>query len=208
MPSTPFDSAIFRDTFGTPAMRAVFCDDAAVRRYVEVEVALAAEARAGVIPVEATEAIGRGARPDAIDLAKLKAETDIVGYPIGGLETVARRAQSRQQDRPALVKVRKPTRDRGKASPAALAALHVPSDAGGAAVGLGRNAQAVVLDPAFCIPVPHQQIPVGLPIDTERAPWVDPFPIPAAVAPLEVEPRAQVGLDARIIVGVRMRGAQ
>ncbi len=86
MPSTPFDSAIFRDTFGTPAMRAVFSDEAAVRRYVEVEVALAAaEARAGVIPGEAAEAIRRGARPDAIDLAKLKAETDLVGYPIVGV---------------------------------------------------------------------------------------------------------------------------
>jgi 3-carboxy-cis,cis-muconate cycloisomerase len=86
MPSTPFDSAILRDAFGTPAMRAVFSDEAAVRRYVEVEVALAAaEAGAGVIPAAAAEAIRAGARPDAIDLAKLKAETDLVGYPIVGL---------------------------------------------------------------------------------------------------------------------------
>ena len=86
MPSTPFDSAIFRDAFGAPAMRAVFSDEAMVRRYVEVEVALAAaEARAGVIPAAAAEAIRAGARPDAIDLAKLKAETDLVGYPIVGL---------------------------------------------------------------------------------------------------------------------------
>ena len=86
MPSTPFDSAIFRDAFCTPAMRAVFSDEAVVRRYVEVEVALAtAEARAGVIPEEAAEAIRRGARPEAIDLARLKAETDLVGYPIVGL---------------------------------------------------------------------------------------------------------------------------
>ncbi len=86
MPSTPFDSAIFRDTFGAPAMRAVFSDEAVVRRYVEVEVALAAaEARAGVIPAAAAAAIRAGARPDAIDLAKLKAETDLVGYPIVGL---------------------------------------------------------------------------------------------------------------------------
>jgi 3-carboxy-cis,cis-muconate cycloisomerase len=86
MPSTPFDSAIFRDAFGAPGMRAVFSDEALVRRYVEVEVALAAaEARAGVIPAEAAKAIRAGARPEAIDLAKLKAETDIVGYPIVGL---------------------------------------------------------------------------------------------------------------------------
>jgi 3-carboxy-cis,cis-muconate cycloisomerase len=86
MPSTPFDSAIFRDTFCTPAMRAVFSDEALVRHYVEVEVALAAaEARVGVIPQEAAAAIRQGARPEAIDLAKLKAETDLVGYPVVGL---------------------------------------------------------------------------------------------------------------------------
>ncbi len=86
MPSTPFDSAIFRDVFGAPAMRAVFSDEAAVRRYVEVEVALAAaEAGAGVIPAAAAEAIRAGAQPDAIDLARLKVETDLVGYPIVGL---------------------------------------------------------------------------------------------------------------------------
>ena len=86
MPSTVFDSAIFRDAFGTPAMRAIFADEALVARYVAVEVALAsAEARAGVIPKEAAEAIKRRRVPTAIDLAKLKAETDIVGYPIVGV---------------------------------------------------------------------------------------------------------------------------
>jgi len=86
MPSTPFDSAIFRDAFGAPAMRAVFSDEAAVRRWVEVEVALAAaEARAGVIPREAAEAIRAAARPEAVDLARLKGETDLVGYPIVGV---------------------------------------------------------------------------------------------------------------------------
>jgi 3-carboxy-cis,cis-muconate cycloisomerase len=86
MSATVFDSAIFRDAFGTPAMRAVFGDDAAIRRYVEVEVALAAaEARIGVIPQEAAQTIARLARPEAIDRAKLKAETDLVGYPIVGL---------------------------------------------------------------------------------------------------------------------------
>ena len=39
----------------------------------------------GVIPTEAAQAIGQRARRDAIDLAALKAETDLVGYPIVGL---------------------------------------------------------------------------------------------------------------------------
>ena len=58
MPSTVFDSAIFRDAFGSPAMREIFCDAAAVAGWVEVEVALAAvEGRLGVIPKEAADAI-------------------------------------------------------------------------------------------------------------------------------------------------------
>src|SRR3984893_5886153 len=86
MSSTVFDSGIFRDAFGAPAMRALFCDAAVIGRYVEVEVALAAaQASLGVIPAEAALTIARLARPEAIDVAKLKAETDLVGYPIVGL---------------------------------------------------------------------------------------------------------------------------
>ena len=51
MASNVLDSVLFRDSFGTPAMRAVFDDRELVRKYVEVEVALAkAQARCGVIP--------------------------------------------------------------------------------------------------------------------------------------------------------------
>ena len=86
MPSTVFDSDIFRDAFGSAAMRAIFSDAAAIARYVEVEVALAAaEASVGVIPKDAAATIERLARADAIDVAKLKAETDLVGYPIVGV---------------------------------------------------------------------------------------------------------------------------
>ena len=86
MSSTVFDSGIFRDAFGAPAMRAIFCDAALIARYVEVEVALArAEASVGVIPEDAAQTIARKARAEAIDVAKLKAETDLVGYPIVGV---------------------------------------------------------------------------------------------------------------------------
>ena len=60
MPSTVFDSDIFRDAFGSAAMRAIFCDASTIARYVEVEVALAAaEAGVGVIPKDAAAAIKR-----------------------------------------------------------------------------------------------------------------------------------------------------
>ena len=86
MPSTVFNSDIFRDAFGSEAMRAIFSDRSTIARYVEVEVALAAaEASVGVIPKEAAAAIARLARAEAIDVAKLKAETDLVGYPIVGV---------------------------------------------------------------------------------------------------------------------------
>ncbi len=88
MPSFPtsttvLDSILFRDAFGTPAMREVFSDSSLIARYVEVEVALAkAEARCGVIPQEAADAIATRADAASLDLDALRHETDIVGYPI------------------------------------------------------------------------------------------------------------------------------
>jgi len=81
--SSVVDSLLFRDAFGTPRMREIFSDRALVGRYIEVEVALArAEARCGVIPAEAAEAIAKASRLDRIDFDHLREETDIVGYPI------------------------------------------------------------------------------------------------------------------------------
>jgi len=83
MASTVFDSGIFRDMFGTPAMRLVFSDEALLGRYVEVEAALArAEAAAGLIPQAAAAEISSKATTAGLDLARLKRESDIVGYPI------------------------------------------------------------------------------------------------------------------------------
>jgi len=86
LPSTVYDSTIFRDAFGTPAMRAVFADEAYVAQCIRVEVALAvAQGRLGVIPREAAAAIAAKATARGIDYATLKAETDNVGYPIVGI---------------------------------------------------------------------------------------------------------------------------
>jgi 3-carboxy-cis,cis-muconate cycloisomerase len=81
--TTVLDSALFRDAFGTPAMREVFSDHALVGRYIEVEIALAkAEARCGVIPSEAAAAIAKHPGISALDFDLLRQETDNVGYPI------------------------------------------------------------------------------------------------------------------------------
>jgi 3-carboxy-cis,cis-muconate cycloisomerase len=86
MPSTVFDSAIYRDAFGTPAMRAVFSDETLVANAVAVEVALAkVQGRLGIIPEDAAAEIAAKARAEGIDFALLKRETDNVGYPVVGL---------------------------------------------------------------------------------------------------------------------------
>jgi len=82
------DSAIFADMFGTSAMGGIFGDQAFLARCVEVEAALArAQGRRGIIPAEAGEAITRVANgltdgTRALDLVRLKKETETVGYPI------------------------------------------------------------------------------------------------------------------------------
>lgn len=83
MASTVFDSAMFRDMFGTAEMRDIFSDEALVGRYLEAEAALArAQARLGVVPKDAAQAIDAASRSLKIDYDKLRHETEIVGYPI------------------------------------------------------------------------------------------------------------------------------
>ena len=83
MASTVLESALFRDSFGTPAMRAIFEDAALLARYTEVEVALArVQGRLGVIPERAAKDIAARCDASKLDLARLKQETEVVGYPI------------------------------------------------------------------------------------------------------------------------------
>ena len=86
MASTVHDSALFRDWFSSAAMREVFSDERLVRAYVEVEVALAkVQGALGVIPNDAAAEIVTRCDGGKLDLAKLKSETDLVGYPIVGV---------------------------------------------------------------------------------------------------------------------------
>src|SRR5438477_5862473 len=81
-------STLFGDMFGTAAMRATFGELGLLARCAEVEAALArAQARVGIVPPEAAAAISVAAEavkadPGALDLARLKRETETVGYPI------------------------------------------------------------------------------------------------------------------------------
>ena len=83
MPSSLIDSAVFRDIFSTEAMRRVFSDENRIQKYLDFEAALArAQARLGIIPNEAAEEICRHCNVAAIDFAKLKAQTERIGYPV------------------------------------------------------------------------------------------------------------------------------
>ena len=77
------DSGLFRDIFGTAAMRAVFDEDAVIEAYIATEKALArAEAAVGVIPASAAREIDARASIALIDRAQLRRDTLNVGYPI------------------------------------------------------------------------------------------------------------------------------
>jgi 3-carboxy-cis,cis-muconate cycloisomerase len=81
-------SSLFGDMFGTVPMRAAMGELAFLARCAEVEAALArAQARCGIVPAEAAAAIteavaGVSNNPESLDLARLKRETETVGYPI------------------------------------------------------------------------------------------------------------------------------
>jgi len=86
MPATTLDSAIFRDIFSTAAMRRIFSDEYRVQCYLDFEAALArVQARLGIIPERATAEIVRHCKVENIDLVKLKAQTERIGYPILGV---------------------------------------------------------------------------------------------------------------------------
>ena len=83
MPTSLIDSAVFRDIFSTEAMRRVFSDENRVQKYLDFEGALArAQARLGIIPKEAAEEIVRHCNAAEIDMAKLKVQTEKIGYPV------------------------------------------------------------------------------------------------------------------------------
>lgn len=83
MPSIVIQSRLFGEMFGTDEMRALFSDEALLKTYLDVEVALArAQAKLGLIPAKAADAIARSVEFGRLDLDRLAERTRIVGYPI------------------------------------------------------------------------------------------------------------------------------
>jgi len=86
MAATIIDSSIFGDIFSTAKMRAIFSDETRVQFYLDIEAALArVQGRLGIIPQEAADEICRHCRLETIDMAKLKTQTERIGYPVLGV---------------------------------------------------------------------------------------------------------------------------
>ncbi len=86
MPATIVDSAIFGNIFSTEAMRQVWSDENRTRKYLEIEAALArVQGRLGIIPEKAAAEIARNCKLEKIDMQKLRAQTERIGYPVLGV---------------------------------------------------------------------------------------------------------------------------
>ena len=86
MPVNPADSPVLGALYGTDAMRAAMGERAFLAAMLAVEAALArAQARLGIVPAAAAEAITAAADVDRLDLPALAAATRNTGYPVVGL---------------------------------------------------------------------------------------------------------------------------
>ena len=86
MASTIIDSTIFQGIFSSDEMREIWSDENRTRKYIDIERALAkVQGRLGLIPQEAADEIISHCHLDQIDMAKLRAQTERIGYPILGV---------------------------------------------------------------------------------------------------------------------------
>src|SRR5258706_14730899 len=86
MSATIIDSAIFQGIFSSDEMRQVWSDENRTQKYLDIEAALAkVQGRLGLIPQEAADEIVSHCRLDQIDMAKLRQQTERIGYPILGV---------------------------------------------------------------------------------------------------------------------------
>jgi 3-carboxy-cis,cis-muconate cycloisomerase len=93
MPINPADSPILGTLYGSDAMRAVFDEQSYFQRMLDVEAALArVQARLGIIPASAAEAIVAAAKGENLRTETLAASARNVGYPVVGLVAELSRA--------------------------------------------------------------------------------------------------------------------
>ncbi|EPX73539.1 fumarate lyase superfamily protein [Schizosaccharomyces octosporus yFS286] len=86
MPTSVFDSFIFRGIFGETKVSHIWSDEYRTQQYLNWESALAkAEASLGLIPQEASKEISRVCEVKNIDFRRLEEETLTIGYPVLGV---------------------------------------------------------------------------------------------------------------------------
>lgn len=86
MAASIIDSTIFQGIFSSDAMRQVWSDENRTQKYLDIERALAiVQARLGLIPQEAADEIVRHCTIDQIDMARLRQQTERIGYPVLGV---------------------------------------------------------------------------------------------------------------------------
>lgn len=86
MTVNPADSTILGGLFGSDDMRRLFSDQARLQRMLDVEAALVrVEARLGIVPQDAADAITRAAKVENLSFDELGASTRTVGYPVVAL---------------------------------------------------------------------------------------------------------------------------
>lgn len=78
-----FDSDLLKDSWSTREMRELFCDQARVQRWLDVEAALAmVQARLGIIPAAAAAEIQKKAKYQNLDQAIVARESRITKHPL------------------------------------------------------------------------------------------------------------------------------
>jgi 3-carboxy-cis,cis-muconate cycloisomerase len=88
MAASIIDSSIFQGIFSSDEMRQVWSDENRTTKYIDIERALAiVQARLGLIPQEAADEIVSHCHLDQIDMARLRQQTERIGYPILGVVT-------------------------------------------------------------------------------------------------------------------------
>jgi 3-carboxy-cis,cis-muconate cycloisomerase len=86
MAASIIDSSIFQGIFSSDAMRHVWSDENRTQKYLDIEAALArVQGRLGLIPKEAAEEIVKHCHLDQSDMARLRQQTERIGYPILGV---------------------------------------------------------------------------------------------------------------------------
>ena len=86
MRASIIDSSIFGNIFSTEDMRFVWSDENRTAKYLEVEKTLAkVQGRLGIIPREAADEIVANCDIAKIDMEKLRAQTERIGYPVLGV---------------------------------------------------------------------------------------------------------------------------